>query len=192
MTDEEKKQEEVIDQAPAEETAAEEVKVEEIKPEEVSAEETKEEVKEELKAEEAPKEEEKKEVDMSKLSDTAVKVVEMVEKMAVLELAELVKVLEDKFGVSAAAPAAVAVAPGATGEESAGEEKSEFNINITVAGSNKIGLIKAIRAVTDLGLKEAKDVAESLPKVIKEGVKKAEAEEIKKTIEESGATVELQ
>lgn len=192
MTDEEKKQEEVIDQAPAEETTAEEVKVEETKPKEVSAEETKEEVKEEPKVEEASKEEEKKEVDMSKLSDTAVKVVEMVEKMAVLELAELVKVLEDKFGVSAAAPAAVAAAPGTTGGESAEEEKSEFNINVTVAGANKIGLIKAIRAVTDLGLKEAKDVAESLPKVIKEGVNKKEAEEIKKTIEESGATVELQ
>ena len=129
---------------------------------------------------------------MSKLSDTAVKVVDMVEKMSVLELAELVKVLEDKFGVSAAAPMAIAAAAGGAGGESDVEEKSEFNINIVAAGSNKIGLIKAIRAVTELGLKEAKDVAESLPKVIKEGVKKEEANEIKKTIEESGATVELQ
>lgn len=185
MTDEEKKEEvqaeaEVSDQTPNEEIETK------VAPEK----EVKEEPKEEIKTEEVK--EEPKEVDMSKLSDTAIKVVDMVEKMSVLELAELVKVLEDKFGVSAAAPVAVAAASDVGGAESSEEEKSEFNINITVAGANKIGLIKAIRAVTELGLKEAKDVAESLPKVIKEGVKKAEAEEIKKTIEESGATVELQ
>lgn len=186
MADEEKTEEvqvEVADQTP-EEVKTEETPKEEIK-EEVKVEEAKAEIKEEVK-------EEPKEVDMSKLSDTAVKVVDMVEKMSVLELAELVKVLEDKFGVSAAVPVAMAAVSGASGGESDVEEKSEFNINIVAAGTNKIGLIKAIRAVTELGLKEAKDVAESLPKVIKEGVKKEEANEIKKKIEESGATVELQ
>ncbi len=189
MTDEENKQEEAQEEVQTEEVKTEEAPApaEEVKAEEPKTEEApKEEIKEES------KEEEKKEVDMSKLSDTAVKVVDMVEKMSVLELAELVKVLEDKFGVSAAAPVAQVAAPSAGGGEAKGEEKSEFNINITAAGANKIGLIKAIRAVTDLGLKEAKDVAESLPKVIKEKVKKEEAEKIKKTIEESGATVELQ
>ena len=190
MADEEKKEEVGQAEEQKEETKTEEAPAEEAKAEEKpeaapAAEEAKEEPKVEEPAEEA------KEVDMSKLSDNAIKVVEMVESMSVLELAELVKVLEDKFGVSASAPVAVAAAGGAAAE-AGGEEKSEFNINITAAGSNKIGLIKAIREVTELGLKEAKDVAESLPKVIKEGVKKEEAEEIKKKIEESGATVELQ
>ncbi|OGB74390.1 50S ribosomal protein L7/L12 [candidate division Kazan bacterium RBG_13_50_9] len=130
---------------------------------------------------------------MSKLSKDATKVVEMVEKMSVLELAELVKVLEDKFGVSAAAPVATMAAGGAAaGSGVAAEEKTEFNINVTAAGSNKIGVIKAVREVTTLGLKEAKDLVESLPKVLKEGIKKAEAEEIKKKLEAAGATVELQ
>ncbi|OGB75401.1 50S ribosomal protein L7/L12 [candidate division Kazan bacterium RIFCSPHIGHO2_01_FULL_49_10] len=112
--------------------------------------------------------------------------------MSVLELAELVKVMEDKFGVSAAAPVAMIAAGGAAVAGPAAEEKTEFNINVTSAGSNKIGVIKAIREVTTLGLKEAKDMTDALPKVIKEGVKKAEAEEIKKKLEEAGATVELQ
>jgi len=133
-----------------------------------------------------------KKADESKLSGNAKKVVDMVGEMSVLELAELVKVMEDKFGVSAAAPVAMMAAGGAAAAGPAAEEKSEFNINVTSAGSNKIGVIKAIREVTTLGLKEAKDMTDALPKVIKEGVKKAEAEEIKKKLEEAGATVELQ
>jgi len=128
------------------------------------------------------------------LSKDAEKILEIVEKMPVLELSELVKAMENKFGVSAAAPVAV-MAGGAApiaGGEVPEEEKTEFNINITSAGSNKIGVIKAVRGVTTLGLKEAKDLVETLPKVIKEGVKKAEAEEIKKKLEEAGATVQLQ
>jgi len=130
--------------------------------------------------------------DESKLSGNAKKVVDLVGEMSVLELAELVKVMEDKFGVSAAAPVAMIAAGGAAVAGPAAEEKTEFNINVTSAGSNKIGVIKAIREVTTLGLKEAKDMTDALPKVIKEGVKKAEAEEIKKKLEEAGATVELQ
>jgi large subunit ribosomal protein L7/L12 len=147
-----------------------------------------EEEKQEVQAEVAKTE---KKADESKLSGNAKKVVDMVGEMSVLELAELVKVMEDKFGVSAAAPVAVMAAGGAAAGPAA-EEKSEFNINVTSAGSNKIGVIKAIREVTTLGLKEAKDMTDALPKVIKEGVKKAEAEEIKKKLEEAGATVELQ
>lgn len=134
--------------------------------------------------------EEKKAVDTSNLSKDAEKVVEMVEKMSVLELSALVKVLEEKFGVSAAAPMMMA---GGSAGAAAGpvEEKTEFDVHITSAGSNKIGVIKAVREVTTLGLKEAKDLVEAVPKVVKEGVKKAEAEEMKKKLEEAGATVEL-
>ncbi|MBU1092155.1 50S ribosomal protein L7/L12 [Patescibacteria group bacterium] len=153
-------------------------------PAEVEIEEVKTEAKVETKTETA------KEVDTSKLSKDAVKVVETVEKMSVLELAELVKVLEDKFGVSAAAP--MMMAGGAAGPAAGPtEEKTEFDVHLTGAGSNKIGVIKAVREVTILGLKEAKDLVEAAPKVIKEGVKKAEAEEMKKKLEEAGATVEL-
>lgn len=114
-----------------------------------------------------------------------------IEKMSVLDLSELVTVLEDKFGVSAAAPAvAVAAAPGA-GDAGAAEEKSEFDVELTAAGDNKIGVIKAIRSVTELGLKEAKDLADAAPKVIKEGLSKADAEAAKKALEEAGATVTL-
>ena len=129
---------------------------------------------------------------MSNLSKDAVKVVETVEKMSVLELAELVKVLEDKFGVSAAAPVAMAAVGGGAAGGEAAEEKSEFNVVLTDAGSNKIGVIKAVREVTDLGLKEAKDLVESAPKAVKEGVKKAEAEEMKAKLEAAGAKVDLQ
>ena len=108
--------------------------------------------------------------DLPKLTENAQKVIEMVEKMTVLELADLVKVMEDKFGVSAAAPVAVA-APAA---EAAPEEveKSVFNIVLKDAGANKIGVIKVVREITELGLKEAKDLVEAAPKVVKEGVKK--------------------
>ena len=111
-----------------------------------------------------------------------------VEKLSVIDLAELVKVLEEKFGVSAAAPVmAAAAGAGAAAEE----EKSMFNVELAEAGANKIGVIKAVREITGLGLKEAKDMVDAAPKVIKEGVMKAEAEEMKKKIEEAGGKVNL-
>ncbi len=112
-----------------------------------------------------------------------------IEKLSVLDLAELVKVLEDKFGVSAAAPVMAMAAPGAGA--AAAEEKSSFNVELTETGGNKIGVIKAVREVTGLGLKEAKDLVDAAPKVLKEGVAKAEAEEMKKKLEEAGAKVTL-
>jgi len=142
-------------------------------------------------ADEMQNSEGEKAVDTSKLTKNATQVVELVEKMSILELADLVKVMENKFGVSAA-PAMMMAGP-AAGGAAAGpvEEKTEFDVHLTGAGSNKIGVIKAVREVTVLGLKEAKDLVEALPKVLKEGVKKAEAEEMKKKLEEAGATVEL-
>lgn len=116
-------------------------------------------------------------------------IVEEIEKMSVLDLSELVSILEDKFGVSAAAPVAMAAAPAAGGD--AAEEKSSFTVELTSAGDNKIGVIKVIREITQLGLKEAKDMADSAPSAIKEGVAKEEAESIKKKLEEAGATVTL-
>jgi len=116
--------------------------------------------------------------------------VEEIEKMSVLDLAELVKILEEKFGVSAATPVAFAGALGAAGAAVA-EEKTEFTVELTSAGDNKINVIKAVRTVTDLGLKEAKDLVDGAPKVIKEGVKKEDAEKIKKVLEEAGAKVTL-
>ncbi|OGF28504.1 50S ribosomal protein L7/L12 [Candidatus Falkowbacteria bacterium RIFOXYB2_FULL_34_18] len=111
--------------------------------------------------------------------------------MSVLDLAELVKILEKKFGVSAAAPTMMMAggAPAAAGE--AAEEKTEFDIEITEAGANKIQVIKAVRAITDMGLKDAKDLVDAAPKIVKEGVKKEEAEAIKKQLEEAGAKVTL-
>ncbi len=124
------------------------------------------------------------------LTENGQKVLEMVEKMTVLELADLVKVMEDKFGVSAAAPVAVAAAP--AGEAApAEEEKSSFDIVLKDAGANKIGVIKVVREITELGLKEAKDLVEAAPQTVKEGVKKEDAEEMKAKFEEAGATVEL-
>ena len=120
---------------------------------------------------------------------TKEQVVEFIEKMTVLELAELVKELEEKFGVSAAAPVAVAAAPVAAA--AAVEEKDEFDVILAAAGEKKINVIKVVRAATGLGLKEAKDLVDGAPKAVKEGVSKAEAEELKKQLEESGATVEL-
>ena len=128
--------------------------------------------------------------DLPKLSDNGKKVLEIVEKMTVLELADLVKVMEDKFGVSAAAPVAVAAAPAEAAP--AEEEKSMFNIVLKEAGANKIAVIKAVREVTELGLKEAKDLVESAPQTVKEGVKKEDAEAIKASFEEAGAKVELE
>jgi large subunit ribosomal protein L7/L12 len=119
--------------------------------------------------------------------------VEQVEQMSVLDLSELVKILEDKFGVSSAAPMMVAGAAPAAGvaEEGGAEEKSTFDVELTAGGDNKIGVIKAIRGVTELGLKEAKDLADGAPKVVKEAVPKEEAEEMKKKLEEAGAQVTL-
>lgn len=121
------------------------------------------------------------------------KLVEEIESMSVLDLSELVKILEDKFGVSAAAPMAMMAAPGAGGADAGGaaEEKSSFDVELTAIGDNKINVIKAVREITGLGLKEAKDMVDNAPKVIKEGAAKAEAEEIKKKIEEAGGTAEL-
>ena len=112
--------------------------------------------------------------------------------MSVLELSELIKDVEDKFGVSASAAVAVA-APiaGTSGEEAAGEEKTEFDVMLASFGEKKVGVIKAVRAITGLGLKEAKDLVEAAPSVVKEGVNKDESEEIKKQLEEAGATVEI-
>jgi large subunit ribosomal protein L7/L12 len=118
-------------------------------------------------------------------------VIEWLSAQPVLELAALVKDLEAKWGVSAAA-AVVAAAPGAAGAPAAAaEEKTEFNVVLTEAGANKIGVIKEVRAITGLGLKEAKDLVEGAPKPVKEGANKAEAEEIKKKLEAAGAKVEL-
>jgi len=114
-----------------------------------------------------------------------------IESMSVLELSELVSALEDKFGVSAAAPVAVAAAPVAGGAAAAAEEKDSFDVVLTGAGDKKIGVIKVVRELTGLGLKEAKDLVEGAPKAVKEGVAKAEAEELKKKLEEAGATIEL-
>lgn len=120
------------------------------------------------------------------------KLVSEIEKLSVLDLAELVHVLEEKFGVSAAAPVAAAAAPvaAATAAE-AGEEKSSFNVELTESGANKIGVIKVLREVTTLGLKEAKDLVDGAPKMVKEGATKEEAEAMKKKIEEAGGKVTL-
>ena len=117
-------------------------------------------------------------------------VVKYLEGISVLELSELVKELEEKFGVSAAAPVAVAAAP-AEGGAAGGAEKTEFDVILTAVGDKKIQVIKAVREITGLGLKEAKDLVDGAPKPIKEGASKDEAEEIKKKIEEQGASAEV-
>ena len=119
------------------------------------------------------------------------KIVEDLSTLTVLEAAELSKMLEEKWGVSAAAPVAVAAAPTAGGGESAADEKTEFDIELSEAGSNKIAVIKEVRTITGLGLKEAKDLVEGAPKPLKQGVKKEEAEEMKKALEAAGAKVTL-
>jgi large subunit ribosomal protein L7/L12 len=118
-------------------------------------------------------------------------VIEFISSMSVLELSELVKELEDKFGVSAAAPVAVAAAPGAGAAEAAAEEKTEFDVILSEIGDKKIQVIKVIRAITGLGLKEAKALVDEAPKPVKEGVSKEEAEDVQKQLEEAGATVEV-
>ncbi len=119
-------------------------------------------------------------------------VIKFIESMSVLELADLVKELETKFGVSAAAPVGVAVAAPAGGAAAAAVEKTEFNVVLKEAGAEKIKVIKEVRAITGLGLKEAKDLVEGAPKTLKEGVAKDEAEKIKKQVESAGAKVEIQ
>ena len=117
-------------------------------------------------------------------------ILESIEKLTLLEAAELVKAMEEKFGVSAAAPVAVA-AVAAAPAEAASEEASEVNVILASAGANKIAVLKEVRAITGLGLKEAKDLVDGAPKAVKEGVKKEDAEAIKKQLEEAGATVEI-
>jgi len=118
------------------------------------------------------------------------KIVEDLSSLSVIEAAELSKLLEEKWGVSAAAPAAAA-APVAAAGEAAAEEKTEFDVVLAEAGSNKIAVIKEVRTITGLGLKEAKDLVEAAPKPLKQGLAKADAEEIKKSLEAAGAKVEL-
>jgi large subunit ribosomal protein L7/L12 len=147
---------------------------------------------EETPAAEAPKEEKKEEAKAevpAKFKD----LVKTIEELTVLELSELVKVLEDRFGVSAAAPMAMAM-PGAAagGGEAAAEEKSSYTVMLSGAGEQKINVIKAVREITGLGLAESKALVDGAPKAVKENVAKAEAEEAKKLLEEAGATVELQ
>ena len=118
------------------------------------------------------------------------KIVEDLSSLSVIEAAELSKLLEEKWGVSAAAPVAVA-APVSGGSETAAEEKSEFDLVLNEVGSNKIAVIKEVRTITGLGLKEAKDLVEGAPKSLKQGIAKAEAEEMKKSLEAAGAKAEL-
>lgn len=121
---------------------------------------------------------------------TQQEIMQAIENMTVLELSELVKALEEKFGVSAAAPVAVAAAP-AAGGAAAAEEKTEFDVILANAGASKINVIKVVREITGLGLKEAKEVVDGAPKAVKEKVAKADAEAIKAKLEEAGATVEI-
>lgn len=154
------------------------------------AEEKKEEKKEEAApvADAKPAKEESKEVEVPKKFKS---LVEEIEKMSVLDLAELVKILEDKFGVSAAAPAMMMAGPAAGGDAGAAEEKSEFNVELTGFGDNKISVIKVVKEITGLGLADAKGLVDNAPSVLKEGVKKEEAEEMKKKVSEAGGTIEL-
>lgn len=117
-------------------------------------------------------------------------ILETISNMSVMEVVDLISAMEEKFGVSAAAAVAVA-APAAGGAAAAAEEQTEFDVVLTAAGANKVAAIKAVRTITGLGLKEAKDAVEGAPTVVKEGASKAEAEEVKKQLEEAGASVEL-
>ncbi|MDA2922323.1 50S ribosomal protein L7/L12 [Patescibacteria group bacterium AH-259-L07] len=118
-------------------------------------------------------------------------IVEQIEKMSVVDLSELVKVLEEKFGVTSQAPVAVSAAPAADTSAEPEEEQSSFNVELTETGGNKIAVIKAIREFVTIGLKEAKDLVDSAPKVVKEGVSKEDAEKMKKKLEEAGGKVTL-
>ncbi|SHK00186.1 50S ribosomal protein L7/L12 [Propionispora hippei] len=122
---------------------------------------------------------------------TKEEIMQAIESMTVLELSELVKALEEKFGVSAAAPVAVAAAPAAAGAAAAAEEQTEFDVILTSAGASKINVIKVVREVTGLGLKEAKELVDGAPKSVKEKISKADAEALKAKLTEAGATVEV-
>jgi large subunit ribosomal protein L7/L12 len=124
-------------------------------------------------------------------SSNAQTAMEAIERLTLIEMSELVKALEDKFGVTAAAPMAFAAMPGAGAAAAPVEEKTEFDVILASAGAEKIKVIKVVRELTGLGLKEAKDLVEGAPKPVKEGVNKAESEEIKKKLSEVGATVEI-
>ena len=124
------------------------------------------------------------------MSENIMKLIEEIKNLKVLELAELVKALEEEFGVSAA-PVAVAGAVAVDAGAAAAEEKTEFDVVLASAGDQKLGVIKVVREITGLGLKEAKDLVEGAPKTLKEGVSKDEAESLKKTLEEAGATVTI-
>jgi large subunit ribosomal protein L7/L12 len=118
-------------------------------------------------------------------------ILDTIANMTVLDVVDLIKAMEDKFGVSAAAPVAVAAAPAGAPAAAAVEEKTEFDVIMTSFGANKVNVIKVVRAITGLGLKEAKDLVEGVPATVKEGVSKQEAADLKKQIEEAGATVEV-
>ena len=125
------------------------------------------------------------------MSDKKQQVIDLIKEMTVLELSELVKEMEEIFGVSAAAPVAVAAAPAAGGAADAQEEKTEFDVILANAGEKKINVIKVVREITKLGLKEAKDLVDGAPKMVVEKVSKEEAESVKKKLEEAGASIEL-
>jgi len=118
-------------------------------------------------------------------------ILETISNMSVMEVVDLIEAMEEKFGVSAAAPVAAAAGPAAGGDAAAAEEKTEFDVVLASFGANKVAVIKAVRGITGLGLKEAKDLVEGAPAPLKEGVSKDEAEEVKKQLEEAGATVEV-
>ncbi len=118
-------------------------------------------------------------------------ILETISNMTVMEVVDLIEAMEEKFGVSAAAPVAVAAGPAAGGDAAPAEEQTEFDVILASFGSNKVAVIKAVRGLTGLGLKEAKDLVEGAPAPLKEGVSKDEAEQVKKQLEEAGATVEV-
>lgn len=125
------------------------------------------------------------------MAATKEEVLEAISEMSVMDVVELVEMMEEKFGVSAAAPVAMAAGGAAGGEAEAAEEQTEFDVVMTSFGDNKVGAIKAVRQITGLGLKEAKEMVEGVPATLKEGVEKEEAEKMKADLEEAGATVEL-
>jgi len=175
--------------ASAEATAGKEEKKEEApKVEETKVEVPKKEASKEETSSTAKATDDKKEVEVPKKFKS---LVEEIEKMSVLDLSELVKILEDKFGVSAAAPMMMGAMPAGGASEAAAEEKSSFDVELTATGDQKIAVIKAIRSFSPLGLKEAKDLTDTNPSMVLEGADKEKAEEAKKALEEAGATVTL-
>ena len=200
MADEEKKEEAAVEEPKAEEPKAEEPKAEEPKAEEPKAEEPKtEEPKTEEPAPKKPKAEEPKaekpraaKAEKPKVSSKAIEdIMAAIKKMSVLELAEMVKALETEFGVSAAAPVAAAAAAPAAEAAPEAEEQTEFTVILKEFGANKINVIRAVRELTTLGLRESKDLVESAPKPVKEGVGKEEAATAKQKLEAAGATAEI-